>query len=123
MRYRIPNAPDEPPYRPGMRRGSKVQTSVIDASQLPIVLAAHKAGHSRTRWCVMSQHITTQPCRTRSSAYQIRVRSLCGPMTRGEFQRSLNREAARGAKWVRATFGTGIRALRLEQPWVMERPQ
>ena len=96
-----------------------MNTAVIDASALSLVLATRKIGTVASRWCVMSAHVVTQPCRPGRTTYRLPMRSMAQPMSRGDLFRVIDREAACGARQVRATFGTGVRALRAESPYLL----
>lgn len=92
----------------------------ISALHLGLVAAAHKAG-MKAKWCVMSAHVQTQTCRQHATPYRLQTASVASPMSRGEWHRTLNRIECHGAKAVRKEFGVGIRALRAENAYLIER--
>lgn len=93
---------------------------IISAVHLEVVLAAHKTSVS-ARWCVMSAHTLTQQCSRHASPYRIRTSSVPGPMSRGDWCRTLNRIESAGARSVRRDYGCGIRTLRAENAYLLER--
>ncbi len=97
-------------------------TRTIDAGMLKLALVARRLPTATTRWCAMSGHVHTQPCRTTiAGTYRLPQASLAGPMSRGEWYRILWRIEAQGAKACRKVFGVGIRALRAENHYLIER--
>jgi hypothetical protein len=92
----------------------------IDAGMLKLALVAQRLPTATTRWCAMSEHVHTQPCRMIAGTYRLPQVSLAGPMSRGEWYRILWRVEAQGAKACRKAFGVGIRALRAENHYMLE---
>lgn len=72
------------------------------------------------RWCVMSARTVTNDCGR--SPHQIPMKSVAGPMERGYLYRVMSREACRGAKDFKRTYGIGVRAwAKAENHYLMER--
>lgn len=92
----------------------------IDARMLQLVLVAHRS-EWRSQWCAMSDHTRTQPCRRGSGSFRMPQASTAGPMSRGDWYRTLDRIESRGAKACRKEFGIGIRALRAENPYTIKK--
>lgn len=92
----------------------------IDAGHLQLVLVAHRIG-CHARWAAMSDHVHTKPCKVYADADRRPQASMAGPMSRGAWYRTLWRIEAQGAKECRKTFGIGIRALRAENAYLVER--
>ncbi|HUM37502.1 MAG TPA: hypothetical protein PLQ85_11585 [Anaerolineae bacterium] len=103
-------------------------TAFINADQLELVLVTHRlakrptslANEVKARWCVMSARTVTNDCGR--SPHQIRMKSVAGPMERGYLYRVMSREACRGAKDFKRTYGIGVRAwAKHENHYLMER--
>jgi hypothetical protein len=93
----------------------------IDAGMLQLALVARRLNTTRALWCAMSDHVHTQPCRFSAGTYRLPQKSAAGPLSRGDWYRVLWRVEAQGAKACRKTFGIGIRALRAENHYLIER--
>lgn len=96
-----------------------MQTSVISADQLKLVLTARHLNRltgKRTRWAAMSATTrVSMGCARRHWTPALPVPSLLTPMERGTLLAAIERtRCTAGTAAVRRTFGAGIRALRAE---------
>ena len=94
--------------------------AIIRAEHVELMLVARRIaerrreyGEQACRWAAMSDHVDTQDCDGRRSAWRVPHGPLLSPMNAGRIDRAIERVRLQdGTHGVVEAFGQGIRAMR-----------
>jgi hypothetical protein len=99
-----------------------MRTHHIPAELVKLALLATRA-NDHVRWAAMADGVwSTRSCTWRKSAFDTlhRQPALLTPMQRGRLHHAIQRQRdVQGLASIRATFGTGLRALLAEPPHIL----